>query len=145
MPAVLLYVTIGLVLVLLLRKPARRLFGAAPAFTLWLLPPALAALPWLPAPPTPWSLAPVLSAMPGTQALIQHATSSAFELPWMWLAWATGASALLVRLALGYGRLLRDAQPMPDALWQSLGSELDGLKRGRVRLHASGPAVLWAP
>ena len=34
MPGVLTYVTLGLALVLAWRKPARRLFGAGPAFTL---------------------------------------------------------------------------------------------------------------
>ncbi len=41
-------VTLGLVLVLLLRRPARRMFGAGCAFTLWLLPLGLAVAPLLP-------------------------------------------------------------------------------------------------
>ncbi|HVC16078.1 MAG TPA: hypothetical protein VNE18_02135 [Rhodanobacter sp.] len=41
----------------------RRLFGAAPAFTLWLLPLLLAALPWLPAPPSAPPPSPLLLIM----------------------------------------------------------------------------------
>src|SRR6185312_11187376 len=40
--------TFGLALVLLLRRPARRMFGAGAAFTLWLLPLVLALAPLLP-------------------------------------------------------------------------------------------------
>lgn len=46
----LLLATVGLIVVLLLRCPLRRVFGAGPAFTLWLLPLLLAAAPWLPLP-----------------------------------------------------------------------------------------------
>ena len=45
---ILLGATLGLALVLVLRRPARRLFGAGPAFTLWLLPIALMLAPLLP-------------------------------------------------------------------------------------------------
>ena len=41
-------VTLGLALILLLRRPARRVFGASAAFTLWLLPMVLALAPLLP-------------------------------------------------------------------------------------------------
>jgi beta-lactamase regulating signal transducer with metallopeptidase domain len=51
-------VTLGLTLVLLLRRPARRAFGAGPAFTLWLLPIVLELAPLL-----PQELAPAAMAM----------------------------------------------------------------------------------
>jgi len=41
-------VTLGLAFVLLARRPARRVLGAAPAFTLWLLPVLMAFAPLLP-------------------------------------------------------------------------------------------------
>lgn len=41
----LLTTTVGLAMVLLLRKPMRCAFGAGPAFTLWALPLLLAAMP----------------------------------------------------------------------------------------------------
>ena len=46
MLTMLVYVTFALALVLILRRPTRQLFGATPAFTLWLLPPLLPGLPF---------------------------------------------------------------------------------------------------
>ncbi|HTH69512.1 MAG TPA: energy transducer TonB, partial [Rhodanobacter sp.] len=60
----LLYITVGMALVLLMRRPVRHAFGAGPAFTLWLLPLLLASLPWLPAAPASWSIAPTVIALP---------------------------------------------------------------------------------
>lgn len=145
MASVLLHVTAGLVLALVLRKPAQRLFGPGAAFTLWLLPPAFAALPWLPTPPPSWSLMPTMLVMPSTQTLLHHPGASAARLHWLWLAWVIGTAAALIRLALGYGRLLRDAAELPEAIWLVLQAELNGLQRHRLRQHGSGPAVLWAP
>ena len=144
MPVILFYVTAGLILVLLLRKPAQHFFGAGPAFTLWLLPLALAVLPWLPTPPPSWSLAPTLLVLPATQSLMHHTASSAFGMPWPLAVWAIGAFTLLLRLAVCYGRLRRETTPVPDAMWLKVRAELNGLPRQRVRVHVSGPAVLWA-
>ena len=43
----LVWVTIGLALTLLLRRPSRNVFGAGPAYTLWCLPVVLAVAPLL--------------------------------------------------------------------------------------------------
>ncbi|MDQ6646058.1 MAG: TonB family protein [Pseudomonadota bacterium] len=144
MAAALFYFTAGLVLALMLRTPARRLFGAGPAFTLWLLPPVLAALPWLPAPPASWSLSSTLLALPAAQSLLHHAGSSASGLYGIRLVWMIGALAFVVRLAVCYGRLLRQAAYLPEAMWADLKTQVTGLKRHRLRLHGGGPAVLWA-
>jgi TonB family protein len=141
----LLYVTAGLVLALLLRRPARRLFGAGPAFTLWLLPPAFAVLPWLPMSAPSWSLVPTLLAVPATQSLLHHAGSSTSDLHWAGVVWMIGTLTLLVRLAVCYARLLRHTDGLPETMWRGLTSELNGLQRHRLRLHASGPAVVWVP
>lgn len=106
MSAALLYVSVGLVLALRLRKPAQRVFGAGTAFTLWLLPPVLAARPWLPTPPASWLLTPTLLVVPATHSLIDHATFSASGPHWLSVVWLIGALALLARLAVCYGRLL---------------------------------------
>ncbi|MEP7186691.1 MAG: M56 family metallopeptidase [Rhodanobacter sp.] len=145
MTATLFYFTAGLVLALLLRKPAQRLFGAGPAFTLWLLPPVLAALPWLPAPSSSWSLTPTVLVLPATQSLIHHAGSSVSGLYWIGVAWMIGTLAFLVRLAVCYGRLLRRTEELPETMGDELKAEVTGLNQHRLRLHASGPAVRWAP
>jgi TonB family protein len=141
----LLDVSVGLGLALMLRRPARRLFGAIPAFTLWLLPPLFAILPLLPAPPPSWSLAPALLVIPSTDTLFHHANTAVSELSWLWLIWIAGALACLGRLALGYRKLLHHLEPVPEPMWRELQDLLDGLPRHRLRLHAGGPAVLWSP
>lgn len=145
--ATLLYVTAGLAVVLILRKPARRLFGAGPAFTLWLLPLLLAALPWLPALPAAWTITtPVLLAPPTATALAQPTTTALISTPalllWVWLI---GGLLALIRLAAHYVRLLRQSQHISPAMQRRLQPELSGLSVRRVRLHGAGPALLWAP
>jgi beta-lactamase regulating signal transducer with metallopeptidase domain len=141
MLAMLLYVTLGLALVLTCRKPARRLFGAGPAFTLWSLPPLLALLPWLPAlpaiTPTAWVLpnAPILAANPGPAA----ATT-----PWLLLLWTIGSLVCILRLVIHYRQLLRQGRRLPPALLRAVQADLCGLDPQCLRLHPAGPAVLWA-
>ncbi len=137
--------TVGLALVLLLRKPIRRAFGAGPAFTLWLLPVLLAGLPWLPAAPTSWSIAPALTVLPAATHASASVPGAAVThwLPWLWLV---GSVLGLLRLALQYSRLLRQCRRLPDAMWPALRQQLsDPRERVRLRLHPAGPAVLWAP
>lgn len=68
----LLLLTLALGLVLAVRRPWRQAFGASPAFLLWLLPPLLAALPWLPIAPTHWVTLPTMHALDRT-VLATHA------------------------------------------------------------------------
>ena len=145
MSGMLLYLTLGLALVLAWRKPARRLFGAGPAFTLWLLPLLLAALPWLPALPSAWSIAPTLLVLPTTQTFAAQAGPTTSTLHWLLLLWLLGALAGLLRLLVHYIRLLRQSRCLPDGMLRLLHVELGGLNPHRLRLHPAGPAVLWAP
>lgn len=145
MPGMLLCFTLGLVLVLAWRKPARRLFGAGPAFTLWLLPPLLAVLPWLPMLPSAWSITPTLLVLPSTQTLAAQVGPPASMPPWSGLLWLVGALACLLRLMTHYGRLLQQCCRLPAPMVQRLHTDLDGLDPCRLRLHPAGPAVLWAP
>lgn len=138
----LLMVTTGLLLALLARRPARRLFGAGPAFTLWLLPPLMALLSWLPM-PVP-VLAQAIRVPPAAYTLpaaIAPPASSAAWLPGLWLMVAT---VLILRLAIQYLRLRRGLHPLPASARSSL-PVLPGLGQDRLREHGAGPAVLWAP
>lgn len=141
----LLWVTIGLTLVLLLRRPARRAFGAGPAFTLWLLPPVLMVAPLVPhglAPAATWSL-PVLVVMP-RPAMDMHAVAPLDWTYWFIALWLTGVVTVLVRLVVCYVRLRRSAgRHAPEAL-RLLVSAVSELDPRRVRTHPAGPAVLWA-
>ncbi|MDE2155667.1 MAG: M56 family metallopeptidase [Xanthomonadaceae bacterium] len=144
MPAMLLYLTLGLALVLLCRRAAQRLFGAAPAFTLWLLPPLLAALPWLPARPT-WFVTAPLPIRPAMQLLAAQAGPGIPATHWLLLPWLVGVLPFLLRLAIQYIRLLRQSRRLPGAMLQTLQADLRGLQPRRLWLHPAGPAVLWAP
>ena len=141
----LIYVSFGLALVLLLRQPARRAFGAGPAFTLWLLPALLASLPWLPAAPALWSRLPAVTVWSDAATVIVSATPREFALHWPLLLWLGGSCLCLLRLGLHYRRLLWQSQLLPDTMQRALAEQLGAGELQRLRLHADGPAVLWAP
>ncbi|WHZ18557.1 MAG: Ferric siderophore transport system, periplasmic binding protein TonB [Rhodanobacteraceae bacterium] len=142
----LLGVTLGLVLVLLLRRPVRRVFGAGPAFTLWLLPIVLALAPLLPRELAPTAMV-VLPGLTVTPHVAANATSPipAIDGAHGWTAlWLLGTAIGLLRLALHYFRLLRGMRAAPDTWMHMLADAAPDLDPDRVRLHAAGPAVLWA-
>ncbi|MEO9079865.1 MAG: M56 family metallopeptidase, partial [Rhodanobacter sp.] len=135
MLSTLLYATIGLALVLILRLPMRRLFGATPAFTLWLLPPLLALLPCLPAASSPWFDMPQLDVFPTTRTLVTQITLSASSIDGATLLWATGCALCLLRLARHYDRLRRQSRPLPTAMSRVLQCDWPNLDPRRLRLH----------
>lgn len=138
-------VTLGLSLVLLLRKPARRGFGAGPAFTLWLLPPLLAALPWLPLMPLRWGVMQSAPVFVSATHFMAHSASAVSTIRWpLWL-WLCGALVALLRLALRYVRLRARTRTLPKSMWRTLRRPLQPMSPLRVRLHPDGPAALWAP
>jgi TonB family protein len=138
--------TCGLALVLLLRRPARRMFGAAPAFTLWLLPLLMALAPLLPrtlVASGTWTL-PAITITARSVPSGVHAAPG-FPVAEVLLAlWIAGACIALCRLALNYFRLLRALAPMPEAWPGIIAAAAPDLPARRVRVHEAGPAVVWA-
>jgi len=139
-------VTLGLTLVLLLRRPARRVFGAGPAFTVWLLPIALMLAPLL-----PQGLAPAaMLALPGltvTPHVVATLASPAIMIDWthgLVVVWLLGVAVGLLRLAFHYFKLLRGLRAPPVAWGRVLAEAESKLDTRRVRMHDAGPAVLWA-
>lgn len=137
--------TLGLALVLLLRRGARRLFGAAPAFALWLLPAVMALAPLLPQAFAP----PAIIALPGLtvtpRGAAQAAATAAADPGWLWLTvWLAGAAIGVARLTWQYVALRRGARRGSAAWLARVALELPSVDLRRVRLHAAGPAVLWA-
>jgi len=139
-------VTLGLTLVLLLRRPARRVFGAGPAFTVWLLPIALMLAPLL-----PQGLAPAaMLALPGltvTPHVVATLASPAIMIDWthgLVVVWLLGVAVGLLRLAFHYFKLLRGLRAPPVAWGRVLAEAGSKLDTRRVRMHDAGPAVLWA-
>ncbi|HET7268609.1 MAG TPA: TonB family protein [Oleiagrimonas sp.] len=146
----LLFACVGVMLAWLLRRPARRLAGAGPAFCVWALPPLLAVAAWLPA----WhtaalhELAPVL-VLP--QLLIEpplHAVSTgpAMDLVYvLFYLWLIGCGAMVTRLALHCLHIARRSQPLPDAIRTAIRPYTEHLDFRSIRLHPAGPAVCWLP
>jgi TonB family protein len=141
----LLFVTLGLTLVLASRKPVRWLFGAGPAFTLWLLPLILATAPWLPVLPASWTIMPAQLVLPAAPAFVAHIHPIGATQRWPLLLWLAVALPLLLRLAAHYVGLMRQNSRLPHAMLKLLQADLDGLDPRRLRMHPAGPAVLWAP
>ncbi|MGH8113929.1 MAG: M56 family metallopeptidase, partial [Rhodanobacteraceae bacterium] len=143
----LLWITLGLVLVLLLRRSARQLFGAGPAFTLWLLPFVLALAPLLPQQLAPSAMVvlPGLTVTPYTPvAAVAHA-GSGIEVPLLLLAlWLVGVAISLARLVWHYVRLSLGAQRGSPTWLATVCGAMPSLDARRVRVHAHGPAVLWS-
>lgn len=140
----LLLVTLALCVVLLVRRRARRTLGAGPAFTLWLLPPLLATLPWMPALPSGLLVLSTINALPG-DAMIAAGAPNTFFGSWLWVAWLIGAMLCMMRLLVHYLNISRRTRPLPDAWKTILQREMEGLDLHRLRMHPAGPAVLWAP
>lgn len=141
----LLFATAALTLVLLGRRPVRRVFGAGPAFMLWLLPVLAMALPGLPELPARWAVLPTIRALPEAVAASVAVPHASVAVPWLRWLWLVGAAAMLLRLAVHYLRLRRQSRPLPAGLATRLPPELDRLDPRRLRLHPAGPALLWAP
>lgn len=134
----------GLLLALALRRPARRLAGPGPAFTLWALPVLLAAMPLLPEPAAPAfghvtrAVLPDLLVLPQAQAAATHG----IDHPWFWL-WLAGAALVGLRTSLHYLRIHRAARPLPTALAQAVASHVPQRVLTHACMHEQGPAVLW--
>src|SRR5690348_9337958 len=142
----LLGVTLGLAVVLVLRRPARRVFGAGAAFTLWLLPVALMLAPLLPGKVAPMAMV----ALPGLSVSPDAATalaSGSLKFDWAQACiamWLMGAAVALLRLGVHYVRLLRGLRAGPANWTRALEQAWPGSDTRRLREHAGGPAVLWA-
>lgn len=138
-------VTLGLALVLLLRRPARQAFGAGPAFCLWLLPPLLAFAPWVPQRMASATFAtlPAFIVTANAGSAVPHALAAAWP-QLLAVVWLAGVAVMLVRLVLTYAGLLRGAHAPPVAWTRMLSDAVPGIELLRVRVHSAGPAVLWA-
>jgi TonB family protein len=136
--------TLGLALVLLLRRPVRHVFGAGPAFTLWLLPLVLMLAPLLPPQLAPAAMVvlPGWTVTPHVAAVAASRSNSIDLTRWLVVSWAFGAAIVLIRLAVHYLRMRRDARTAPSAWTGMLGQAVPNLDMRRVRVHAAGPALL---
>jgi TonB family protein len=135
--------SLGLLFVLLLRRPLRRAFGASPAFALWALPPLFCLLPWLPATSLPTTL-PLLRVMPLDTSALTTDTPVAMTTFGLGTLWLVGVIACAARLLVCYTRLLRQGRQLDVATRTALLPILQGFSPQRIRIADQGPAVLWA-
>jgi beta-lactamase regulating signal transducer with metallopeptidase domain len=141
----LLFATMALALVLLARRPARRAFGAGPAFGLWLLPALALVMPFAPDVPARWFTLPAIRVLPDLIAGSATVPQEVTHTPWLRWLWLAGAVAMALRLVAHYLRLRRQCRPLPTVVSARLQRHLDGFDPRRLRLHPAGPALLWAP
>src|ERR1700744_1401262 len=111
--------TLGLLLVLLLRRPLRHAFGASPAFVLWGLVPLFCLLPWLPTTPLSTALPPVRVIPDGTAALVTSMPSTITMLG-LGALWLAGIAACVMRLLVHYVILLRQGRRLDAAMAAAL-------------------------
>ncbi len=142
--------SIALLAVLLLRHPLRRFSGPRTAYSLWLLPPgAVLIAAWA-------ALVPAASPLrwhgidAGTLVVARAASIAAARAPLgigavLLGVWIAGCALSLLILMLRYTSLRRGLRPAPDQLRAALTLHRDFAHKLRIRAHAAGPALLWAP
>lgn len=140
------WVTIGLALTLLLRRPSRNLFGAGPAFTLWCLPVVLVFAPLLPQKIAPAAMVvlPGLTVMPQAMSTMASSTTGIDGAQFLMMMWLAGVAVALARLAWHYLALLRGMRATPEAWTSWFAGIAPDIDPRRVRVHVAGPAVVWA-
>lgn len=127
---------------MLARRPLRRAFGADPALLLWLLPPLLACLPWLPAAPITWITLPTLQVIPGPDTGLAASFQPGSNASWLYPTWLAGTAVCLLRLLAQVIHLHRQSRRLPDSMLKALRQDMNALDSSRLRLHPAGPALL---
>ena len=141
--------SIALLAALLLRHPLRRFSGPRIAYALWLLPPgAVLVAIWA-------ALAPTASPLRrgtdvGALVVAQTASIAATRTPvsvgaGLLGVWIAGCALSLLILILRYASLRRGLRPAPYELRALQAPHRDIARKLRIRAHAAGPALLWAP
>ena len=101
------WASLTMLLVLLIRRPVARLFGAGPAYALWLLPAVRLLMPPLPSLGTASFVPPleVIVSVDDSRLSLPDVASSSWTL-WLTALWLGGAAAFLIWQWLGYRRFL---------------------------------------
>lgn len=138
--------TIGLLLVLVLRRPVRQAFGPAAAYSLWLAVPLCLAAGLLPAPAPAAATAPVVSLVANAawraRPIVRQVRQVSDLLLALWAAGAVGAAALFAlrqaRFVRGLGRLV--PSPSDPALLLGQHTGAGPLLLGALRPRIVAPA-----
>lgn len=138
--------TLGLCLVLAVRRIVRRGFGATSAYALWTLPFAMLLAAGLPA----WHTQPTgkIPVAHTVVVLLHRASVSMQASRWitsaLLLLWLGGAVVTVLRLVTRHRRLHREMRPAPADLARELGRSGSMAHQPPVRCHDAGPAVIWS-
>ena len=97
-----------IVVVLAIRRPVARLFGARAAYALWLAPALRAVMPPLPEGAVPAAAAGG-EAVNWVMVTGRSAAAATEGLPWLWLIWGAGAGLMLVVHLVAHHRFLSAA------------------------------------
>ncbi|HEX5183383.1 MAG TPA: M56 family metallopeptidase [Allosphingosinicella sp.] len=140
-------VTLLMLLVLAIRRPVARLFGAGWAYALWLIPAFRLVLPPLPLP--------ALDLSPSAAVLIPTASDMAAPLPvsagpgqwvpFLLACWAGGAAIFIILQWLGYRAFLRrldgTARPARPALYGGIATFVSRMVEGPLALGLIEPRI----
>lgn len=96
----------ALVVILALRRPLRRRFGAGVAYRIWALLPAASIAAWLPMPPAPMPAFATLSVR-AVAAPLSTLAYAPDHRAWLLMAWLAGAFSMAVVLWRGQRRFVR--------------------------------------
>jgi beta-lactamase regulating signal transducer with metallopeptidase domain len=134
-------VTAAMLLVLALRRPVARAFGAGWGYALWLTPAARLVLPPLGLVNVDFLHSPAGSFIPpagGVTALPPAAAGPGQWVPFMLASWAGGAVIFLILQWLGYRAFLRrlgdDARPARPPFYRGVATFVSGIVKGPVAL-----------
>jgi len=138
--------TIGLLLILVLRRPVRQAFGPAPTYLLWLAVPLCLLAGLLPAPAPTGTTAPVVSLLAEAAGragpVVRQARRASDLLLSLWAAGVVGTAALFAmrqaRFVRGLGRLV--PSPSDPALLLGQHTGAGPLLLGAVRPRIVAPA-----
>ncbi len=137
--------TLALVIVMMLRKPVRAVFGAGATYGLWCLPPLALLATSLPNPSPDFQLLAFSAASSGSSAA-DPAIFTASDPVWpewlfaVWLAGVVGALSIAVVRQIQFRRAIGSMKPLPGPVWHSegrlSGPVLLGLLRPRIVVPA---------
>lgn len=140
-------VTLLMLLVLALRQPVARLFGAGWAYALWLIPAFRLVLPPLPLPAQdlPPSAAVLIPAASDMAAPLPASAGPGQWVPFLLACWAGGAAIFLILQWLGYRAFLRrltgTARPARPARYGGIATFVSRLVEGPLALGLIEPRI----
>jgi bla regulator protein BlaR1 len=141
-------ISLLILLVLALRQPVARLFGAGWAYSLWLIPALRLVLPSLPWPvqDLPLSVAVLIPATPEVTAPLPASAGPGQWVPFLLATWAGGAVIFVILQWLGYRAFLRrlsgSARPARPPRYGGIATFVSRMVEGPLALGLIEPRIV---